>query len=135
VPLYLPRNLTALATRDSGRYSLAAVRVRDAGGGLYRADATDGKILAIVEGPVPQVCYPALEERPDGDAEVLVPRDAWQRAFRLGDRHRPVGLAAWGGEITLAVGDQALTTRPLEGHPLPTRSFTVACCTRRFSFV
>jgi DNA polymerase III sliding clamp (beta) subunit (PCNA family) len=119
VPLYLPRNLAALATvaaRDCGRYSLAAVRVKDPGGGLYRAEATDGKVLAIVQGPAPEACYPALEERPDGDAEVLIPRDDWQKAFRLGDRHRPVGLAAWGGEITLAVGDQALTTRPVDGR-------------------
>jgi hypothetical protein len=119
VPIYLPRNLAVLATvaaRDSGRYSLAAVRVRDFRDGLYRAEATDGKVLAVVQGPAPEACYPALEEKPDGDPEVLVARDDWQKAFRLGDRHRPVGLAACGDQITLAVGDQALTTRPVDGR-------------------
>jgi hypothetical protein len=120
VLLYLPRNLAclaALAARDSARYGLQAVRVRDPGGGLYRAEATDGRLLAVLRGPVPDADYPALDGHDPGEgAEVLVGRDDWLRAFRLGDKARPVGLAASGGELVLAVGDQALTAQPAEGR-------------------
>ncbi len=118
--LYLPRTLVclgALPTRDASRYALQAVRVRDPGGGLYRAEATDGRLLAVLRGPIPDADYPALDGHdPAGGGEVLVGRDDWQRAFRLGDKARPVGLAATGGELVLAVGDQALTATPAEGR-------------------
>ena len=118
--LYLPRNLAclgALPTRDASRFTLQAVRVRDPGGGLYRAQATDGRLLAILRGPVPDADYPPLTGRDPGEGtEVLVSRDDWQRAFRLGDKARPVGLAASAGELVLAVGDQALTVQPAEGR-------------------
>jgi hypothetical protein len=120
VLLYLPRNLAclgALPTRDASRYALQAVRVRDPGGGLYRAEATDGRLLALLRGPVPDADYPPLTGRdPSEGAEVLVSRFDWQRAFRLGDKARPVGLAASPGELVLAVGDQALTVQPAEGR-------------------
>ena len=117
--LYLPPNLAALATvarREASRYALGAIHVRSPGGGLYRVEATDGRILAVVQGSVPKASYPPLEDRPEGDAQALIARDDWQRAFRLGDRRRPVGLATDGAEIHLAVGDQALTTRACDGR-------------------
>ena len=118
--LYLPRTLACLAalpTRDASRYALQAVRVRDPGGGLYRAEATDGRLLAVLRGPAPHADYPPLTGRDRGDgSEVLVARYDWHRAFRLGDKARPVGLAASGGELVLAVGDQALTVQPAEGR-------------------
>jgi DNA polymerase III sliding clamp (beta) subunit (PCNA family) len=120
VLLYLPRNLACLAalpTRDASRFALQAVRVRDPGGGLYRAEATDGRLLAILRGPTPDADYPALDGHgPGQSAEVLVSRTDWQRAFQLGDKSRPVGLAASEGELVLAVGDQALTATPAEGR-------------------
>jgi hypothetical protein len=119
--LYLPRNLAGLgqlAGGNSGRTALHTVRVRDPGGGLYRAEATDGRLLAIVQGPVPHASYPSLDEAPDGGgAEALVAKDDWGRAFGLGDRRRPVGLAADPeGGLTLAAGDQALTARSCDGR-------------------
>jgi DNA polymerase III sliding clamp (beta) subunit (PCNA family) len=120
VLLYLPRHLAclaALAARDPARYGPEAVRVRDPGGGLYRAEATDGRLLAILRGPIPDADYPALDGHDPGEgAEVLVAREDWQRAFRLGDKARPVGLAVSEGELVLAVGDQALTVQPAEGR-------------------
>jgi hypothetical protein len=118
--LYLPRNLAGLAQlagANSGRTALHAVRIRDPGGGLYRAEVTDGRLLVVVQGAVPRACYPALDEAPGGGAEALVARDDWRRAFQLGDRRRPVGLAvdAEGGLI-LATGDQALTVRACDGR-------------------
>jgi hypothetical protein len=119
--LYLPRNLAGLAQLaggNSGRTALHAVRVRDPGGGLYRAEATDSRLLAIVQGPIPHASYPALDEAPEsGAAEALVAKDDWRRAFGLGDRRRPVGLAADAtGGLILAAGDQALTARGCEGR-------------------
>jgi hypothetical protein len=118
--LYLPRNLAGLAQLaggNAGRTALHAVRVRDPGGGLYRAEATDGRLLAVVQGTVPRACYPALDEAADSGAEALVARDDWRRAFQLGDRRRPVGLAADPeGGLILAAGDQALTVRACDGR-------------------
>jgi hypothetical protein len=121
VRLYLPRNLAGLAQlagANSGRTALHAVRVRDPGGGLYRAEATDGRLLAIVQGPIPVAAYLALDETPDGGgAEALVARDDWRRALQLGDRRRPVGLAADAeGGLILAAGDQSLTVRACDGR-------------------
>jgi hypothetical protein len=119
--LYLPHNLAGLAQLaggNSGRTALHAVRVRNPGGGLYRAEATDGRLLAVVQGPVPVAAYPALDEAPDsGAADALVAKDDWRRAFGLGDRRRPVGLAADAeGGLTLAAGDQALTARACQSR-------------------
>jgi hypothetical protein len=117
--LYLPRNLVGLAGlagRDSGLHALAAVRVRDPGNGLYRVEATDGRVLAIVQGPVPDAAYPLVEAADEGPPELLVQLDAWVRAFKLGDKRRPVGIGAGGHTLTLAVGDQSLTSARMEGR-------------------
>ena len=120
MPVYLPRNLAgmvALASRSQGRYLTGSIRVRDPGNGLYRAEATDGRILAIVQGPIPEADYPALQGGGEGTAEMLVPRDAWVQAFKLGDKRRPVGISADADHITLAVGDQSVQVpSPEEGR-------------------
>ena len=49
---YLHRNLAALADltgRGRGRFAVDGIRVRDSGTGLYQAEATNGKALAIVQ--------------------------------------------------------------------------------------
>ena len=113
---YLHRNLAALADltgRGRGRFAVDGIRVRESGSGLYRAEATNGKVLAIVQGTEADADYPALEPPAGEVTETLVPGDDWRRAFRLGDRTRPVGLAAGPDSLALAVGDQTLATRPL----------------------
>jgi hypothetical protein len=112
---YLLRNLAALADltgRGRGRYALDGIRVRDSGTGLYRAEATNGKILAIIQGTDADADYPSLEPPAGEVTETLVPGDDWRRAFRLGDRTRPVGLAAGPDFLALAVGDQTLDRGP-----------------------
>jgi hypothetical protein len=110
----LPRNLAALAdVTGRGRFAADAIRVGDSGTGLYRAEAANGKVVAIVQGAVADASYPNLDP-PAGEAsETLVSGDDWRRAFRLGDRTRPAGLAAGPDSLALAVGDQTLATRPL----------------------
>ena len=119
MPLYLPKNLAglaALASRDPGRYALQALRVSDAGDGLYRVEVSDGRRLAIVRGPSAPAGYPALETAGNGAASVLVSVADWKSAFRLGGKDRPVGLAATPDALTLAVGDQAIVGKPVEGR-------------------
>src|SRR5262249_45920306 len=102
---------------EQSRYALAVVRIRDPGSGSYRAEATDGKALAIVQGlNAPDACYPLLEELPDSPPELLVSRDTWLQGFKLGDRKRPVGIGAGEGGIVLAVGDQSVTAPPADGR-------------------
>jgi hypothetical protein len=109
MPVFLPKNLAALANvtaRDAGRYAANALRVLDLGG-AYRVEATDGKRLAVVRGPAKEESYPALPNA--GTGELLVGSADWRAGFRLGGKQRPVGLAAEGDKLTLAVGEQAVT--------------------------
>lgn len=111
MPLYFPRNvagLAALVARDPGRYSYAAVHVLDPGDGLYRLEATDGRRLAIIQGPIPEAAYPQVEDGPDELTDGLISREDWVQAFRLGDKKQPVGLAGGGDEVTFAVGNHAI---------------------------
>ena len=121
MPLYLPRNLAALARVAerpdcNARYAVDAIRVLDPGDGTYRLEATDGKRLAIVRGQSADACYPALEATPDGAREVLIPAADWAQAFRMGPKGQPVGLAAGDGVFTFAVGTQAFTGTPPQGR-------------------
>lgn len=114
MPLFLPKNLAslaALAAKESTRFAMTAVRVLDLGG-AYRCEVTDGRRLMVVRGPSEAQDYPALEDAPNGAAEVLVPAADWRGAFRLGGKSRPVGLAVGDGRFVLAVGDQAVTGSP-----------------------
>lgn len=119
MPLYFPRNLAGLvnvASRDFGRYALQAVHVLDPGDGLYRVEATDGRRLAIIQGPIPKADYAHLEDCPDDTNDLLVSREDWVQAFRLGDKKSPVGLAAGQDSLTLAVGDHAIKAKPTDGR-------------------
>src|SRR5262245_8459444 len=119
MPLYLPRNvagLVGLANRQATRFALDAVRVLDAGNGLYRVEATDGKALGIIQGPSAEAAYPLLEEHGEPGPELLVPGDAWRQAFKLGDKRRPVGIGLGAAGITLAVGDRAVQVCLADGR-------------------
>jgi hypothetical protein len=105
--LYLPPNLGPLAkvtSKDSGRYALNNLRVIDPGDGTFRAEATDGRRLLIVRGPVAAPAdYPPIDEHPNGVDEILVPAPLWLEAAKLANqkpRHapsrwepHPIGLA------------------------------------------
>jgi hypothetical protein len=120
VSLYLPRNLAGLAkiaSNDPGRYALAAVRVLDPGDGTYRLEATDGRRLAVVRGDNERAAYPAVEEAPfpPGPA-ALIPLEEWGQAFRLGVKHRPVGLTLGEQDFLFAVETASFAGKPAEGR-------------------
>jgi hypothetical protein len=73
-------------------------------------------VLGIVQGPVPDAAYPALGDADEGTPSVLIPADAWGKAFKLGDKSRPVGVGIVEKALVLAVGDQSLTTPEVEGR-------------------
>src|SRR5262249_42339045 len=90
--LLLPPNLAALSKLcgDTTRYALGGVRLEHTDGG-YRAVASDGRRLAIVDGPqaAPDHDYPdlpALTAAGNGASAALVPSAAWQEAFKLPPR-------------------------------------------------
>jgi hypothetical protein len=132
--LYLPRNLAALATvaaKENPRYAVTGVRVLDPDDGTYRLEATDGRRLAIVRGScLPEQECPELQAAPNGATAAVVPRDDWQRAFKLAkgkDREPVVGFAASTDRFTFVSQGQVLTGTPQEGRwppvdaVLPTR--------------
>jgi hypothetical protein len=125
MPLYFPKNIAGLAmlgSKNSTSYALGALRVIDPGDGTYRVEVTDGRRLAIVRGPCAKANYPALENATNGASQVLVSAEDWKNAFRLGGKGHVVGLAAAEETLTLAVLDQALVGKPLEGRFPPVDS-------------
>jgi hypothetical protein len=65
---YLHRGLAALADltgRGQDRFAVDAIRVRDSVTGLYRAEATNGRLLAICQGTEADADYPALMPEED----------------------------------------------------------------------
>jgi hypothetical protein len=88
--LHLPMNLArlaGLAAENPGHYSLTAVRL-DATPKGYRAEVTDGRRLARVDGtslPAAEAysALPAMPDAPDGQTSVLVPATAWAAAFQV----------------------------------------------------
>ncbi len=83
MPLYLPSNLAGLSRlcAESARYATGSIHVLDLGG-AYRAEATDGKRLAVVQGAITDRDLEALEGAPGGAAEALVPAETC-RALRI----------------------------------------------------
>jgi hypothetical protein len=111
--------LTTLACRhEHPRFGATlGIRVLDQGNGLYRAEATDGRRAAIIQGPISDAGSPALDDPADGVGEVLVPAADWKEAFRLKGDHRRIGLATNdAGGLTFATDSQTLHTTPLAGR-------------------
>ena len=122
MPLYLPKNLAALANvaaKEATRYSADALHVLDLDG-TYRVEATDGKRLAVVRGPCPPAQnYPALQPAGQSAADVLVPVESWREAFRAKgkkDQELPVGLVADDTSFRLAVGQKVIEGALPEGR-------------------
>ena len=135
--LLLPPNLACLvrlaATGRHPRYALSGVHLVATAGG-YRAEASTGTVLGIVEGaqngagqfPV----LPVLEAAAGGAAEVLVPAAAWQEAFQMVPKKviKPV-LCDWLAEQ----GDARLIEQAVRllGEPWPDEQALLGWLSRR----
>jgi hypothetical protein len=85
----LPANLGPLAELAAGearRHSLTGVRVTLSEGGRYRAEATDGRHLAVITGAGASAdeypTLPALESAPNGGCGAIVGAREWKAAFK-----------------------------------------------------
>lgn len=114
----LPPNVAALAklaSKDEGKYSMVAVRMRQTEDGC-RLEATDGKKLGIVElvgGLVPDQEF---DDCPNGATEVLIPTEEFVNAVKKG---RPDSLWQLGSQrVTVETGLKGTRTQitPLEGR-------------------
>lgn len=83
----LPKNLGSLSVvcpKESMRYATVGVRIK-CGDDKYLAEATDGRLLARVEGEYPGGEYPpvpAIESAPNGQSDTIVPAKEWSAAFK-----------------------------------------------------
>lgn len=124
--LLLPPALAGLAKvcAEHSRYALCGVRLSRTGPNRYRAEATDGKCLARVDGehdnPEDYPAWPELEGAPNGSAAATVPAAAWQAAFKaipkaaLRSRKRVLaGVAAVLGADVVTLASTDLDTRNL----------------------
>lgn len=82
----VPRNLAALgkvaSKYDNPRFALGCIRLRDQGNGLYRAEASDGRTLAIISGPFDD-CDEPLDGQPfesDDQRDILLTADEFAKA-------------------------------------------------------
>jgi hypothetical protein len=121
MPVFLPKNVSGLAgiaATEATRYTLSCVRVMECLGGWYRLEATDGRRLAIVQGPSkePRVPLPGLDTAPNGASEVLVPVADWKAAFKQARKEDVVGLVAGAELVTLATARTTSTCPPGEGR-------------------
>jgi hypothetical protein len=68
----------------------------------YRAEATNGKYLGVVSGPMPDApadfpSWGGLDSAPSGAARALIPAASWAEAFKLApkkERAKPL-LKKW----------------------------------------
>jgi hypothetical protein len=120
--IWLPRNLAALAAvaeRRGERYALSGLRVVPCREDCYRVEATDGKRLAVVCGPgvpSPVQPLPGGEEFPEYDGPVLVPREAWEQAFRQVKKGESLCLVPGDGEVVLATRGGVARVPCVEGR-------------------
>ena len=124
--VYLPRNLASLsrlaARTEHTRFGATNnLHVLANPNGLYRAEATDGHRLVIVQGPFdaarePYDWLPADWQDDDGD--TFVPRELWDQAFKIPDSlrgRRPVGVATTaGGGLVLGCEGSKFAVPPEE---------------------
>jgi DNA polymerase III sliding clamp (beta) subunit (PCNA family) len=121
--------LAQLAADDQTRYAMSGVRVIRYEGGYFRLVATDGRKLAVVQGPsavspdnppeggAARLTLDSLAEAPDDLCDAVVPVGAWKQAFKLGPKDAPVGIALGGaGVITVASGRASERHQALEGR-------------------
>jgi hypothetical protein len=121
----LPRNLAKLSqacSTESARYgATTGIRVKATSDGLYRLEVTNGRILAVVQGP--------LEPEPlavNGFAlepgEVMVPKETWDKAFKVKPPRncRPIfalpHLGSDGKAVEILACDTTLKAEAVEGR-------------------
>jgi hypothetical protein len=87
--LLLHRNvgsLAKIAAKDSGRFAMCGVRVSELPDNHYRVEATDGKLLARVEGENEKTedypDFPALTNAPNGATSGTIPAKSLDRACK-----------------------------------------------------
>jgi DNA polymerase III sliding clamp (beta) subunit (PCNA family) len=130
--LLLPPNMAHVgkcAAKDGARYAMTAVRLNAMPNG-YRAEATNGRILARVDGvhkdaPEDYPTFPALAAAPNSGTSALVPLDSWADAFKLPakrghDRLKCVATIIGANEVTFGGTDlercRTLNTRLVDGR-------------------
>jgi hypothetical protein len=114
LPLVLVE-LARLVRKVAGRYSLGNVKLQETLEG-FRAEATDGRRLAVVTGPgVEADVIPILLGAPNGASEALVPAEDWKKAFRL-SKDKPIHCVMGPTVTTFASGGQTLRATNGDGH-------------------
>lgn len=119
--LCLHRNLAGLASiasRENVRFATAAVHVIDQQNGLYRVEVTDGRRLAIVQGPAqePSPLVQVEDESSDVQTALIGVAD-WREGFKLGDPKSSGPLTLVGGErLVFTTGVRTLQAGVVEGR-------------------
>jgi hypothetical protein len=135
--LLLPPNLAGLvrlaAADPHSRFATAGVQLRSTGRG-YRVAATNGRVLGLVDGDLPDApehypAPPALAASPGTEAGCVLPADAWKKAFAAVPKGKTVKAKPILGNLAVAIGkegsvlastdldtDSELQPRHLEGR-------------------
>lgn len=127
----LPRNLKDLATlcaTENARFgATAGVRLTVEESGLYRAEATDGRVLGIVRGPWPDPPFPMPD--PTDAADVMIAAKDWRGAFDM----IPKGAKGDMATLAIASGDRIGEGQLVRAHLVSFESRReVACIEGRF---
>lgn len=119
--LNLHRNLKELAslTADYEHVRFDAttgVRLLDLDNGLYRAEATDGRVLGIVQGPSDPTACP-FPDPLDGVRELVIGSNDWTKAFALDKNAKTIAAISDGKRaVQFCSLTQTLRGQPVEGR-------------------
>jgi hypothetical protein len=125
--LFIPRSLCALkrvaAKAEHSRFG-ATTGIRIAvSSGLFRAEATDGRRVLVVQGLVPALDppWPGFKDTPDDAFQTIILPKELERACKLGEdwvqqKFGSVGLATVGNQVYLGLGNDIINTRTVEGR-------------------
>lgn len=143
--LNLHRNLKELASLatnyEHARFgATSGVRLLDQDNGLYRAEATDGVVLAVVQGPTDPMACP-FPDPLDGVRELVIDSKDWQKAFALDKNAQTIAVISNGATaVQLCSLSQTLRGQAVEGRfpdvnrvlPTQTPLFSVKITVRHF---
>jgi DNA polymerase III sliding clamp (beta) subunit (PCNA family) len=110
--LLLPTNLASLVKMagDDTRYSMSGISLSVLPDGRYRAEATNGRYLARVEGtPDSSDDYPvipALVSAPNSATSALIPADDWTGAMKSAPKGRKIGARPVLGNVAVVMGEK-----------------------------